>query len=276
MPQHAATALPQRAAAIYACARRVLDARRLSAISITISEFRMALKSISEGLGLSTGKEEQLQEAGGADDLFHMLDADHSNDLTLAELEKGLTGLSDKLARTEQQRWSAAADVAEADYWRQRAALYDVAINATVSTEAIEAELSALTDQSVLEQKRNALLSTKGLAALFPQHGGRLRAAELLAKLREMRGQRQLGSEDATDAELEALTLELDVQGDGVLSLHGLNDAIRRSQAAMTSLRDRIQQVCACVRARRVATARRTLCATLVRASERHSHTLRP
>jgi hypothetical protein len=150
--------------------------------------------------------------------------------------------LREQLMKTEKQRMSTAADRAESAYWLHKAELMDAAVAATEAAEAAEKELASLTDQGALDQRVGMLLFTKGLVSLFPFHGGELRSPDMLVRLKEMRNLHQLGV-DATDRELHALLKELDMAGDGKLSLKGLNAAIKRSHGAMMSTQAKIKEV---------------------------------
>lgn len=94
------------------------------------------------------------------------LDDDGSGDLDLQELEDGLKLLEDQQRSIEQQRASAAADLAESKFWSKKATGLEHVAEITARAEAVEAELEALTDQSSLEQRVGMLMMTKDIVSL--------------------------------------------------------------------------------------------------------------
>lgn len=202
---------------------------------MSMADFRQGLRAI----GVTTADDDEFL----SDDLFRVLDPDNSNDLDFEEFEGGLAVLREQLIKTEKQRMSAAADRAEAEYWRQKSELIQEAVEKTESADAAEKELADLTDQGALDQRVGMLLFTKGLTEeLFPHHGHHLTTSDMLHKLKDMRSLRHLGM-DVTDKELHALLREIDLNGEGQLSLQGLNAAIKRSHETMTTMRQKIKEV---------------------------------
>lgn len=97
---------------------------------------------------------------------LRQLDDDGSGDLDLQELEDGLKLLEDQQRSIEEQRASAAADVAESKFWSKKATGLEHVAEITARAEAVEAELEALTDQSSLEQRVGMLMMTKKIVSL--------------------------------------------------------------------------------------------------------------
>ena len=127
--------------------------------SMTMPEFRVAIQAMR----VATIQDE---EAGVIEDLFRMMDSDGSGDLDLEELEEGLKKMRAQRKEAEKHRASAAADVAEADFWLTRAAALEGVADATERAEAVEKELSGLTDQSSLEQRVGMLMMTRDIVSL--------------------------------------------------------------------------------------------------------------
>lgn len=66
---------------------------------------------------------------------------------------------------------------------------------ASERAEAVEKELADLTDENTRDSRVGALLFTKGLPSLFPSNGRRLRASEMLSRLKEQRTSRSIGQQ---------------------------------------------------------------------------------